>query len=46
MSITSNEAGAAKQIPRRRVFQAAVPLFIPGTVLGLSGAVPPSAGTT
>ena len=42
MDVTSTEAVTANPIPRRRVFQAAVPLFIPGTVLGLSGAVPPS----
>ena len=42
MSDTSSEAATPSQIPRRRVFQAAVPLFVPGAVLGLSGAVPPS----
>ena len=42
MSDTTSEAAAPRQIPRRRVFQAAVPLFVPGAVLGLSGAVPPS----
>ena len=42
MSDTTSEAVTPSQIPRRRVFQAAVPLFVPGAVLGLSGAVPPS----
>ncbi len=41
MSDTTSEAPTLGQIPRRRVFQAAVPLIFPGAVLGLSGAVPP-----
>ncbi len=40
---TAQGAGVApKRVPRRRLFQAAAPLFIPGSVLGLAGAIPPS----
>ena len=42
MQKSQDSARESQSISRRGLFGAAAPLFIPGSVLGLSGAVPPS----
>ena len=42
MQKSQDSAPESQSISRRGLFGAAAPLFIPGSVLGLSGAVPPS----
>ena len=42
MDVAHNGGAPAGRVPRRRLFEAAVPLFVPASALGLAGAVAPS----
>ena len=42
MDVAQNGGVASGGVPRRRLFEAAIPLFVPASALGLAGAVPPS----